>query len=51
MYGIYEETGNNNTYINNSFIPYPNPVGNGGAQEAPLQSCTADGKALLHSPL
>ena len=46
MYGIYEETGNNNSYIRNQFIPYPYPVGNGGAQQAPLQSATADGMAF-----
>ena len=43
VFGIYEETGYNNTYINNRIIPYPSPVGSGGAQQAPLQSSTADG--------
>ena len=45
VYGIYEETGNNNTYLRNQIIPYPYPIGNGGAQQAPLQSSTADGEA------
>lgn len=44
VFGIYEETGTNNTYINNQIIPYPGPVGSGGAQQAPLQSSTADGE-------
>ena len=47
VFGFYEETGYNNTYINNQIIPYPNPVGSGGAQQAPLQSSLADG-ALHH---
>ncbi|CAL8472258.1 g11800 [Coccomyxa elongata] len=43
IFGIYEETGKSNTYINNKVIPYPFPVGSGGAREAPLQSALADG--------
>lgn len=43
VFGIYEETGKSNTYINNKVIPYPFPVGSGGAREAPLQSALADG--------
>ncbi|BDA47298.1 hypothetical protein COCOBI_10-1440 [Coccomyxa sp. Obi] len=43
IFGIYEETGSRNTYINNKVIPYPFPVGSGGTREAPLQSALADG--------
>ena len=43
VFGIYEETGKRNTYINNKVVPYPFPVGSGGAREAPLQSSLADG--------
>jgi hypothetical protein len=43
VFGFYEETGTNNTYIGNNVIPYPYPVGSGGMQQAPLQSSLADG--------
>lgn len=43
VFGIYEETGAGNVYINNKVVPYPGPVGSGGAREAPLQSSLADG--------
>ncbi len=43
VFGIYEETGRGNAYIGNTIEPYPYPVGAGGAQQAPLQSSTADG--------
>ena len=43
VFGIYEETGKSNTYINNKVIPYPFPVGSGGMREMPLQSSLADG--------